>query len=90
MVLVGRVLLEFLDFMKCARNVQMSEKSTIVSMPVFFLDEDKYSDVVQILHKGETWIAEIYTAAGVFIENIEQADLNIVLPMAEGQQSAPG
>ena len=100
MVLVGRVLSEFLDCFRFLNAVvpkhirhryseEMSQKSTIVAMPVLFHNEKEYGEVVKILRTYERWIAEIYRKAGLVNADIDEQDMVELLCLVEGQSSLP-
>lgn len=98
MILVGRVLVEFLcsfSFLKSILSkhidhrfsAQMAKKSTIVSMPILLHNEKEYSGVVYILRAYERWIAEIYGKADALKD--QEQDIRELLDMVNGQQSDP-
>lgn len=98
MILVGRVLIEFLcsfSFLKSILSkhidhrfsAQMAKKSTIVSMPILLHNEKEYSGVVYILRAYERWIAEIYGKADALKD--QEQDIRELLDMVNGQQSDP-
>ena len=95
-IIVGRTVLEFCPKFKFLRAVipnhisheyspQMSQKSTIVSLPIVNANESKYDDYVNILRTYEKWIAEIYVQAWL-LDEIPHTDSP---PVPEGP-AAPG
>lgn len=75
-ILVGRVFLEFFPKFNFLKTIipthiphqytnQMSNKSTIMSMPIINANEASYADCVVILRCYEKWIATLYHKAGI-------------------------
>lgn len=75
-VLVGRQLVKYIPSLSFLKSVipnhiehtyqkEMSQKSTIVPLPMQLKDEKKYDDVVDILCEYENTVEEIYAKAGV-------------------------
>eukprot|EP00794_Sanderia_malayensis_P016282 gene16282-17920_t len=99
-VLVTRVLLEFLDYFRFAKNAvpdhiphpyadEMSKKSTICSMPVLPFSENDYSHVVQIMRTYERWIGEIYQISDLVEENIHEKDMMNFTQLLDGRTKHP-
>ena len=72
--IIGRIFLEFCPNFKFSRalmhnhvsheySLQMSQKSTILSLPIINANESKYDDCVSILRTYEKWIAECSSRA---------------------------
>ena len=99
-ILVGRIVIEFLPeftFLKAVipqhipheYSQQMSQKSTVVSLPIINANEAKYEDCVTILRTYEKWIAKIYVKAGK-LNKVPKVDNQPVPqgPAAPGQTDA--
>lgn len=76
MVLVGRELIKYIPSLSFLKSVvplhiqhmyqrEMSQKSTIVPLPMQLKDEKQYDDVVDILCDYENTVEDIYAKAGV-------------------------
>ena len=98
-VLIGRVLLSSIPCLSFLKSVipdhishvyqkEMSEKSIVVTLPMQFKDEKKYSDVVDILDYYETELENIYTKAGVIQNPVEDSTAKQPVSI-EGRSSQP-
>ena len=96
-VLIGRVCLEFLPKFKFLKRVvpahilhpnskEMSEKSTIISLPIINANECSYNDCVKILRKYEHWIFDIYKRAGFIHQRPEPNNPPILQTEAAADQ----
>lgn len=96
-VLVARVLIEFIPALGFLKSVvpshidhrfqkEMSQKSTIVPLPMQLKDERKYDGVVDILCFYENTIEEIYVKAGKVVESQPEAR---PLQSLQGEHSNP-
>ena len=74
--MVGRICVQFLTKFKFLKSIvtqsiehkfskEMTQKSTIVSLPILNCNENNYHDCVTILRTYEKWIFEIYQKAGL-------------------------
>ena len=74
-VLIGRIMVDYLDSLKWMKQVlpnhishpledDMGKKSDIFWLPVMIKNEASYSDCVQIMNEYERQIADWYTKAG--------------------------
>lgn len=98
-VLVGRVIADFIPALAFVKSVipdhidhryqnEMSQKSTIISLPMQLKDEKKYDDTVDILCFYENTIEEIYTKAGEINQQHAQAPA-IPHHSLQGEHSLP-
>lgn len=73
---MGRILTELISSFEFHKTVvqvhikyhftaEIAHKSTLVSFPIQFRNENDYGDVFAILRIYEQWITEIYQKAGV-------------------------
>ena len=78
-ILVGRICVEFLTKFKFLKSIvnpnikhkyseEMTQKSTIISLPILNCNENNYNDCVTILRTYEKWIFEIHQKAGLINE----------------------
>ena len=95
-LLVARILVEFLPFLKpFAKFIEPSikhkhseetKKSIVVNLPIIMKDKKKYSECVEIVDQLETWVEEIMTAAN--LAPSAQSDSSSQLP-SSSQLSPP-
>ena len=67
----------------------MSTKSEVVTLPILFKDEKKYSDCVDILDQLEKWTEEIFSAAGLCASSKESANNTTPVIAAHSRPDQP-
>ena len=98
-VLVSRILIEFLPKFKFLSRVtprhikhrfsnEMSQKSTIITLPIIDANEASYNDCAKILRTYEKWIFDIYKKAGLIARR--PAPENPGLLEVEARPDQPG
>ena len=96
-VIIGRIFIEFFKEFKFLEKClpvhikhkyskEMSQKSTIISMPIINVNESSYNDCVHILRTYESWIGEIYQNAGLLPDIPAKDDPNIPMGAANKSQ----